>query len=135
MRADLRLGRYQDVLADVEPDSLIGDGPFGRRTHEGHNSANAPPESGCFPNKLAYDHWTETDVLEFVDSWAPRTRDWIVQHTTLASEPGTSLRAAGWRVVADVRGRSWHCKSRPRVDRHPTQDKLRWEAGPMVGER
>lgn len=47
---------------------------------------------------------------------------------TLASEPGTSLRAAGWRLVGEVRGRSWDCASRPRVDRHPTQDKLRWEA-------
>lgn len=47
---------------------------------------------------------------------------------TLATEPGTSLRAAGWAVVAEVAGRSWHCKSRPRVDRHPTQDKIRWEA-------
>jgi hypothetical protein len=47
---------------------------------------------------------------------------------TLASEPGVSLRAAGWRIEAEVRGRSWHCASRPRVDRHPTQDKLRWAA-------
>lgn len=47
---------------------------------------------------------------------------------TLASEPGTSLRGAGWRVVAHVTGRSWSCPSRPRVDQHPTQDKLRWEA-------
>lgn len=46
---------------------------------------------------------------------------------TLASEPGTSLRAAGFREVARVRGRSWSCKSRPRVDRHPTQEKIRWE--------
>jgi hypothetical protein len=47
---------------------------------------------------------------------------------TLASEPGTSLRAAGWRVVGEVDGRSWSRPSRPRVDHHPTQDKLRWEA-------
>lgn len=47
---------------------------------------------------------------------------------TLASEGGASLRAAGWRVIGQVRGRSWSCKSRPRVDRHPSQDKLRWEA-------
>lgn len=46
---------------------------------------------------------------------------------TLAEEPGTSLRAAGWREVGSVRGRSWHCPSRPRVDRHPTQKKIRWE--------
>lgn len=47
---------------------------------------------------------------------------------TLASEPGTSLRAAGWREVGRVAGRSWSCASRPRVDKHPTTDKLRWEA-------
>lgn len=47
---------------------------------------------------------------------------------TLASEPGSSLRASGWNVVAQVRGRSWSCTSRPRVDTHPLQDKLRWEA-------
>ena len=47
---------------------------------------------------------------------------------TLASEPGVSLIAAGWRVVGQVDGRSWNCISRPRVDRHPTQDKIRWEA-------
>lgn len=47
---------------------------------------------------------------------------------TLATESGTTLRAAGWRVVAEVRGRSWSCPSRPRVDKHPTQAKLRWEA-------
>jgi hypothetical protein len=47
---------------------------------------------------------------------------------TLAEEGGISLRAAGWRVVGEVRGRSWSCPSRPRVDQHPLQDKLRWEA-------
>lgn len=46
---------------------------------------------------------------------------------TLASEPGTSLRAAGWKIVGQVTGRSWDTPSRPRVDRHPTQDKIRWE--------
>lgn len=47
---------------------------------------------------------------------------------TLASESGASLKAAGYRVVGEVRGRSWSCASRPRVDKHPTQAKLRWEA-------
>jgi hypothetical protein len=45
----------------------------------------------------------------------------------LASEPGTSLRAAGWRQIGEVRGRSWSAPSRPRVDKHPTQDKLLFE--------
>jgi hypothetical protein len=46
---------------------------------------------------------------------------------TLVSESGGSLRAAGWRVVGEVRGRSWSTPSRPRVDTAPQQDKLRWE--------
>jgi len=45
----------------------------------------------------------------------------------LASEPGTSLRAAGWSLVAEVRGRSWNTAGRPRIDRSPLQDKLRFE--------
>lgn len=46
---------------------------------------------------------------------------------TLKSEPGTSLTAAGWKVVAETPGRSWSVPSRPRVDKHPLQPKLRWE--------
>ena len=45
----------------------------------------------------------------------------------LATEPGTSLTAAGWRQIAEVRGRSWSGPSRPRVDKHPTQAKLLFE--------
>lgn len=46
---------------------------------------------------------------------------------TLDSEPGTSLKAAGWKVVATTPGRSWSVPSRPRVDKHPLQPRLRWE--------
>lgn len=48
---------------------------------------------------------------------------------TLASEGGVSLRAAGWRVVGETAGGSWSRSLRPRVDTHPLQGKLRWEAG------
>ncbi len=47
---------------------------------------------------------------------------------TLASEPGVSLVAAGWRLVGEAGGGSWSRTERPRVDKHPTQGKLRWEA-------
>lgn len=47
---------------------------------------------------------------------------------TLASESGTSLRAAGWRVVGETRAQVWSRPSRPRVDGNPAQAKLRWEA-------
>lgn len=47
---------------------------------------------------------------------------------TLPEEGGASLRAAGWRLVGEAGGGSWDRKDRPRVDTHPTQGKLRWEA-------
>jgi hypothetical protein len=46
---------------------------------------------------------------------------------TLGEEPGTSLWAAGWRVVGQSPGRSWNVPSRPRVDRHPLGQKTLWE--------
>lgn len=53
---------------------------------------------------------------------------------TLASEPGTSLRAAGFMKDADVRGeKSWDRPSRPRIQtnlfgeaQRPAEDKIRW---------
>ena len=50
---------------------------------------------------------------------------------TLATEPGTSLRAAGWKCLGErgrPGGRSWNTTGRPRVDKHPLQMKLIWEA-------
>lgn len=47
---------------------------------------------------------------------------------TMTDESGASLRGAGWRCVGERRGRSWNTPSRPRVDTHPLQDKLLWEA-------
>ena len=45
----------------------------------------------------------------------------------LDSEPGTSLRAAGWKTIGKCGGGSWDRKERPRVDDHPTQQKIRFE--------
>ena len=41
----------------------------------------------------------------------------------LSSESGASLRAAGWHYLWTVKGRSWDTPSRPRTDKHPTEDK------------
>lgn len=46
----------------------------------------------------------------------------------LKSEPGTSLKAAGWRLIGETPGRSWSVPSRPRVDTHPLEPRLRFEA-------
>jgi hypothetical protein len=42
----------------------------------------------------------------------------------LKREGGHSVLQAGYKIIGEVRGRSWNCKSRPRVDKHPTEDKL-----------
>ena len=45
----------------------------------------------------------------------------------LDSEPGTSLRAAGWKLIGKRGGGSWSRPGRPRVDTHPTGQKLLFE--------
>ena len=47
---------------------------------------------------------------------------------TLPSEGGASLRGAGYRLIGEAGGGTWNTPSRPRVDTHPLQPKLRWEA-------
>lgn len=47
---------------------------------------------------------------------------------TLASEEGTSLKAAGWREIGKAGGGSWNKPSRPRVDKAPTEQKTLWAA-------
>jgi hypothetical protein len=46
---------------------------------------------------------------------------------TLLEERGVSLLASGWKLIAKTQGGSWNTPSRPRVDDHPLQGKLRWE--------
>lgn len=46
----------------------------------------------------------------------------------LASENGASVKAAGWRLIGQSPGRSWSVPSRPRVDTHPLEPKLLFEA-------
>ena len=46
---------------------------------------------------------------------------------TLPQEGGTSLRAAGWKLIGEAGGGQWGSAKRPRVTAHP-ELKLRWEA-------
>lgn len=45
----------------------------------------------------------------------------------LDTEPGISLKAAGWHLVGSRGGGSWSVPSRPRIDKHPIQKKLLFE--------
>jgi site-specific DNA-methyltransferase (adenine-specific) len=87
---DLRLGRWQDVLAGVECDALICDPPYSARTHEGSTDEvlNATGKKATLKSgrsmsdstrrPLNYTSWTPADVSAFVSSWAPRTKGWMV---------------------------------------------------------
>jgi len=46
----------------------------------------------------------------------------------LATEKGTSLKAAGWKCLGKCGGGTWNCKSRPRTDSHPIGQKTLFEA-------
>lgn len=42
----------------------------------------------------------------------------------LNTEPGTSLRAAGWQLIGERGGGTWNRPNRQRVDKHPVQKKF-----------
>ena len=46
---------------------------------------------------------------------------------TLDTEPGTSLRAAGWKCMGPAGGERWTGERRPAADLYPPQMKLRYE--------
>jgi hypothetical protein len=84
---DLRLGRWQDALADVTTcGAVICDPPYSARTHEGHaGSASTPGVNGADTSQrrpLNYSTFTPADVRAFVDSWAPRCAGWFVAFTS-----------------------------------------------------
>ncbi len=80
MSADLRLGDWRNVLADVaEVGAVVADPPYSARTHEGsvyNGGAGAADDSDR--RLLTYACWTPADVRSFVDAWAPRNRGWFV---------------------------------------------------------
>lgn len=80
--------------------------------------------------RLATDGTKNACSMLYAASWrAARAMGYLRLITyILNTEPGTSLSAAGWRMVASTRdGEGWNRNGRPRVDCHPLQAKLRWE--------
>ena len=65
-------------------------------------------------------------------AWAMGYRRLITY--TLPSEGGASLRGTGWSCVGEVGGGSWSRESRPRVDAHPLDRKMRWEAQALFAQ-
>lgn len=79
-RIELREGRWQDVLADVEQvDAVITDPPYSERTHDGHGRTN--PEDGANRQDIEYNAWSTDDVQNAVAAWASCS-GWIVAITS-----------------------------------------------------
>lgn len=75
----MRFGRWQDVLADVSCDALIFDAPYSQETHE-HDTKRSDgyASEGLRPS---YDAFGPAEIREVCESWAPRTRGWMVSVT------------------------------------------------------
>lgn len=100
MSIDLRCGRWQDVLADVESvDALIVDAPYSERTHGAYREMEEVNR-----HAINYACWSVDDVREFVESWSPRTRGWFVTLTdhVLAAAWECALLDAGRYVFAPL---------------------------------
>jgi hypothetical protein len=128
MEWDLRSGRWQQALADVEHvDAVIVDAPYSARTHAGHDAGTGAAKRGDLKtwrvskngrkyldggdtcgvvNRRAinYDGWSVDDVRAFVESWAPRCRGWFVTITdhVLAPVWAAALEDAGRYVFAPL---------------------------------
>lgn len=93
---ELRLGRWEEVLADVQAvDAILVDAPYSERTHRGHDAAVASTDDER--RSLNYAPWSEAHVRSFVTSWAPRCRGWIVSLTD-------STLAPVWRAELERHG-------------------------------
>lgn len=107
---DLRLGRWQDALADIgEVDAVITDPPYGARTHSGqrHRRSDgaetmATVEKECHP--IPYEGWTTAEVDELVREWSPRCRGWFLAFTSHDLVPVymAALEGAGRYVFAPL---------------------------------
>ena len=79
---DLRVGRWQEALADVqEVSAVICDPPYGARTHKGNDGMHERFGDAA-RRDLSYANWSADDVGAFVAHWAPRCTGWMVAMTS-----------------------------------------------------
>ncbi len=80
-------------------------------------------------NRLATDGTKNACSMLYAAAWrAARAMGYRRLITyILDTEPGTSLKAAGWKEIGRAGGLSWNVPSRPRVDKCPSQMKIRYE--------
>lgn len=83
----------------------------------------------CEVTRLATDGTRNACSMLYRAAWRAARAMGYRRLTTfiLDTEPGTSLIAAGFKCIGSTPGKSWSVPSRPRIDRHPLQKKMRWE--------
>jgi hypothetical protein len=128
------------VMPPCEPDACDSSGiPYG--AHENDAKIVGVVIVGRPVSRMMQDGWTlevtrlATDGTKnacsflYAAAWRATRAIGYRKLTTciLDTEPGTTLRAAGWRLVGQAGGGSWSVPSRPRIDKHPLQGKLRFE--------
>lgn len=103
MTTDLRLGRWQDVLSGVTCDAFITDAPYSARTHLAYRAGSGVVDR-TDRRTLDYASLDADGVREIVDSWAPRTRGWMVSITDHALAPvwADAMEAHGRYVFAPL---------------------------------
>jgi len=97
---ELRLGDWQDVLADVEADAVIGDAPYSARTHGGHDETEALEGRRA----LGYVALTEGMASMWGYRWVGMSRGWVVSLTdhVLARQWSRGFDTAGRYVFAPL---------------------------------
>jgi site-specific DNA-methyltransferase (adenine-specific) len=97
---DLRLGRWQDVLAGVKADHLIVDAPYSNRTH----GAAVKTEIKRNWLKDSYSPWGQPEIAEVADWAVSHVKGWVVSLTDHVLYPiwEQELRRCGYYVFAPV---------------------------------
>jgi site-specific DNA-methyltransferase (adenine-specific) len=105
MRPDLRLGRWQEALRDVEMvDAIVTDPPYSSRTHGAYCADGADGADGANRQVIGYGSWSIVEVHEFVAAWSERCRGWIAALTDTELYPAwrDAFRAYGRYVFAPL---------------------------------
>ena len=80
-------------------------------------------------NRLATDGTKNACSILYASAWKVARNLGYKKLITyiLDSENGSSLKASGFKKVGETKGGTWNTKSRPRIDKHPTQKKILFE--------
>ena len=117
------VGDYFRVAAIDEAGQIVGIAQVGRPVARGYTDRMI-----CEVTRLCTDGTRNACSFLYARAARMARRKGFKKIITyiLDTEPGTSLRAAGWEYERTTQGGSWDCRTRPRRDKAPTCPKQRW---------